>query len=607
MAGRSPPCSSRASIATAGPTPRWRSCEAPSASEHDARLRFAEHVIEQRERTTVVLAELGAELSSLVRLDDFGAAINRAADHVAGCDATIVVELHDSRVRLRSNSGIDDQLTAGVAAIDVGDQGPIGHVLTDGRPRYFETKSDLLEQHPVLARIIAPGLYHAWGAVPILNDGVPLGAIVCHWQLPTRIPEVTRGALEELGRIAGLALGRLREQETARLLAEIEAALSASATVEQVVQVATDLVTPLLGAFTVDLSLLEGGSLLTLSSERLAVAGIDVAPADRPIASAPIRRTEMVHLTPTSDWSRFPALARAREITGAAAMLSQPVLSNGSTLGILTATYLDERDCGPYERHRATEVSVMLGRAIRRAALLDRERLITNELQRSILPDTLPGVSGYTVVARYLGAESGVDVGGDWFDCFRLERDRLALVVGDIVGHGLHAAGATGQLRSACRAVADLSEGPADVVGRLDHFAMQTPNTRFATLFYAELAPETGSVSFCRAGHLPPVLVDADGRTEILENDGSWLIGLEHPGPRTQSGFEIPRGGRLVVFTDGIVERRGESVDAGYRRLCDSITRRAALHGDELAAAIVSDMSDESATDDRCLLIIERL
>ncbi|MBI5090389.1 MAG: SpoIIE family protein phosphatase, partial [Actinobacteria bacterium] len=139
------------------------------------------------------------------------------------------------------------------------------------------------------------------------------------------------------------------------------------------------------------------------------------------------------------------------------------------------------------------------------AAALDHQRSITHRLQRSLLPDTLPQVEGLHIAAVYRSAMDELDVGGDWYDAFELDDHRLALAIGDIVGRGIDAAGATGQLRSATRAIADTIQGPAGVMARLDRFAHAVPAAVGATMMYLELDRRTWRATFCRAGHVPPL------------------------------------------------------------------------------------------------------
>jgi serine phosphatase RsbU (regulator of sigma subunit) len=578
-------------------------------AEADARLRIAAVLIEEREHATRVLAEFGAELAAIRRLDEFGPAVGRAVQRLAGPDATAVVELHDRRVRMISNAGLSAQEIELLEGVDIGEEGPTARCLVTAEPAYYSTRADLLEVFPRIGRYVANGIFHAWGFVPIESDGEALGAIVANWQLAIDIREMRRSELEEIGRIAGLALRRLRVQETARVLAGIEAALSGSPTVDTVIDVVTEEVRHLLGANSIHLGLIEGTSLRRMSSSGLTDEDSDYESVELPQESrvrAPVREGKAIFLTPGDTWSDFPALSAARDALGAEAMLSQPIIDEGQVIGILTAAYLDERDCGPYERKRAELVSVMLARAIHRASLFDRERKITHELQRSLLPEGLPERPGYTIAARYLAADAGLDVGGDWFDAFGLRRGGLAIALGDIVGHGLQAAGAAGQLRSACRALADVSDGPTDLVARLDEFCIHAKATQFATLLYGELDESSGRLEFCRAGHIPPILVDAAGAATVMEADGSWLIGLDAGAPRATGTLTIEPGARLLVFTDGLIERRGEDLDAGYQRLLDVIEQHWALPAEDFADALIDDLAGDGGADDRCLLVVER-
>lgn len=577
-------------------------------AEADARLRIATVLINERGHATRVLAEFGAELAAIRRLDEFGPAINRAVHRIVHADASAVLELHDQRVRLIANNGFSEQDAARIGALDVTDQGPTGICLTTGEPAYYGNRASLIEVHPAFGRLISNSMYHSWGFVPIVSDGQALGAMVLNWKLPLDVREMQQSELEKVGRIAGMALGRLRLQETARQLATIEAQLSGSSSVENVVDVVSDSVRHLLGAFTVHMGLVDGNTLNRVSSSGAADnASFDsVEMSGTAQATAPVRAGNTVFLTPADDWSRFPALSEARKALGATSMLAQPIIDEGEVIGILTAAYLDERDCGPDERNRAKLVSVMLARAIHRASLFDRERKITQELQRSLLPEELPRRDGYKIAARYLAADAGLEVGGDWFDVFELRRGGLALALGDIVGHGLQAAGAAGQLRSACRALADVSSGPINLVHRLDEFCVHASGTQFATLLYGELDEATGQLEFCRAGHVPPVMVDRNGTATMIEEDGSWVIGLNVTIERGLGQLTIAPGSRLLFFTDGLIERRGENIDIGYQRLIDAIQTHRSLDCDDFADALIDELTAEVNSDDRCLLVIER-
>ena len=166
----------------------------------------------------------------------------------------------------------------------------------------------------------------------------------------------------------------------------------------------------------------------------------------------------------------------------------------------------------------------------------------------------------------------GLDVGGDWYDAFVLDDDRIALVVGDVVGRGLHAAAAMGQLRSAVRALAMADSGPAELLERLDRFVEGVAAANTATMVYAEVDLRDGSVVFACAGHPPPVLVDGPGRSALLWEGRSAPLGVQLGiGPRPEATITLTAGSRLVLYTDGLVERRDQPLDLSIDLLAEQL------------------------------------
>lgn len=256
----------------------------------------------------------------------------------------------------------------------------------------------------------------------------------------------------------------------------------------------------------------------------------------------------------------------------------------------------------------AIDISERKRTEARQHELLNRHRAISRRLQRNLLPQSLPTLPNAEVEARYRAAGDDLDVGGDWYDAFWMGNGCLALTIGDIVGRGIDAAGATGQIRAATRALADVSDGPADVVTRLDHFASTIPAATAATMIFAEVDLETGDVVLCRAGHIPPLTIDASGNTRIHDEDGSTPLGVVEGSRRPQSRFTLSRNAHLLLCTDGLVERRGESLTKGLSRLA---TQAAVLAGDlslaqGLEAIIDAQGVDAQAKDDLCALVLRR-
>jgi PAS domain S-box-containing protein len=202
----------------------------------------------------------------------------------------------------------------------------------------------------------------------------------------------------------------------------------------------------------------------------------------------------------------------------------------------------------------------------------EREHRIAETLQRSLLPETLPAIEGVALAARYLPAGADTAVGGDWFDALELEDGRLALVVGDVVGHGLRAAATMGQLRNAFRAYALVEGSPAQTVGRVDRLLAHEAAGAMATVLYLVLDRDTGEVAFTSAGHPPPLLLTPDG-PRFLEGGRSVPVGATDSAVFREHTEVIPPGSTLVLYTDGLVERRDAALEHGLAELAASATR----------------------------------
>jgi PAS domain S-box-containing protein len=217
-------------------------------------------------------------------------------------------------------------------------------------------------------------------------------------------------------------------------------------------------------------------------------------------------------------------------------------------------------------------------------AVYEREHTIAETLQRSLLPERLPQIEGLELAARYLPAGRGAAIGGDWYDAFERPDGRVGLVVGDVVGHGLRAAATMGQLRNAFRAYGLTEASPAEVMARVNQLVLSEEDEAMATALYLVLDRETGEIAFASAGHPPPLALSASG-PRFLEGGRGAPIGAASPGVFREATAELPPGAALVLYTDGLVERRdtpleesldqlaevAAAADGALERLCDSI------------------------------------
>jgi serine phosphatase RsbU (regulator of sigma subunit) len=249
------------------------------------------------------------------------------------------------------------------------------------------------------------------------------------------------------------------------------------------------------------------------------------------------------------------------------------------------------------DRERAAE---------RSAAEEARSRYFTEvalTLQRAVLaPTVLP--EGFA--AHYAPATRTLEVGGDWYDVVHLPDGRYGVVVGDVVGRGLEAAAVMGQLRSAGRALLLESRSPAQVLSALDTFAERTPGAVCSTVFCAVVDHSTGRVRYGSAGHLPAVLAEPDGGTRLLEDAPGLPLALDSGRTRTEADADLAPGATLLLYTDGLVERRHEPLDDGVSRAADVLQAHRSARPAEVAEALTRELLGDFRDDDVAFLVYRR-
>jgi PAS domain S-box-containing protein len=250
---------------------------------------------------------------------------------------------------------------------------------------------------------------------------------------------------------------------------------------------------------------------------------------------------------------------------GPRALMASPLTVKGRMAGVVEIGSRKERRFSPEEESLLVLMADRAGLAIEHARAYEREVGTVEMLQRSLLPDRLPILPGVKIAARYL--PGGADVGGDWYDAIPLEDGRVGLAMGDVVGHGLGAASLMGQLRHAARAYALEGHPPPAVLDRLDRLVRSLPGAQMATLLYVVVDSDLRTVRFASAGHVPPLVVGPDAQARFLEGAPNPPLGVFDSSGHEELTVTLEPGSTIVLYTDGLVEERGVSIDAGLEAL----------------------------------------
>jgi hypothetical protein len=232
----------------------------------------------------------------------------------------------------------------------------------------------------------------------------------------------------------------------------------------------------------------------------------------------------------------------------------------------------------------------------------EREHAIALSLQHDLLPRAVPEVTGLDVSVRYLPGEAGSHAGGDWYDVFELDGNRVGLVVGDVTGHGVTAAAAMGRLRVAVLAHALAGLGPAEVVKRVDRLLEQLGTGELATMVYVVADPGRGRLVVANAGHPPPILVEPTGASRRLEIGHGRLLGVHAPMPRRgQEVARIELGGHVLLYTDGLIEPLERAGRDGIAELCGLVEGFTGTAQD-LCERVLGELAPDGAGDDICVV-----
>jgi PAS domain S-box-containing protein len=375
----------------------------------------------------------------------------------------------------------------------------------------------------------------------------------------------------------------------------------------------------------------EGGALIVRQADQLKVFFSDkldedtrvkygTTANDSPFPGRHVARTGERLILPNraAGIAFLPAMAQVYQDTQRYAWVYVPLRLGQHLLGSLAVSWADERDISEDEVQLIEAFAALCAQALERIQATEATRESTRQvqhmaesLQRSLLSQS-PTPEGLSIASRYLPAAQAVQVGGDWHDAFTSESGSTVLVVGDVAGHDGDAAAAMAQLRNLLRGLAiHHDRGPASLLASLDRALDGLQLDAIATCLVAQidtLPTDGGSRPLLRwssAGHPPPLLWTPGEGVAVLEGGRSLLLGVDPQVERSEMGLPLPRLATVLLYTDGLIERRGESLETGLQRLVDAFTKVKGEQPEEICEEIVDAMLPENPSDDVVLLVVK--
>ncbi|NJP67399.1 SpoIIE family protein phosphatase [Streptomyces sp. ventii] len=371
-------------------------------------------------------------------------------------------------------------------------------------------------------------------------------------------------------------------------IARLTGALAEAITKEDVVRATAEHVLRPFGAARMAIITLAGGSAGVVGSLGYS-AGEPAAlwaqgEGASPLTDTAGSRVPLFLGSPAEYRRRYPRSAGTMTGVGDRSWAFLPLVVSGRVTGCCLLAFPVQDAPRSADRSVLAALCGLIAQALERARLYDAEHERAQELQRGLLPQHLPTVPAVDTAACYLPADRRLDIGGDWYDVIPLSAERAALVIGDVMGHGLSEAATMGRLRTAVRTLSELELPPDEILTHLNDLVSELGDDFYATCLYAVYDPTSRMCDFASAGHLPPVVVRPDGTAHVPRVPANAPLGAATP-PFDVLRAEVPDGSLLALFTDGLVEARGHDID-------DSVDRFTRL----LAASARRDDRDDAPT-----------
>lgn len=570
--------------------------------------------LESAHRNLTFVLEATTRVASSLDSDDTLRTLARIA--VPALADICLIDLVDGVALRRAATATSDALPADSAARladytpDPAGDHPAAVALRTGRVVFVDhVDLDLIQR--MTADVEHQGVVQRVGArevvaIPLAARGRSLGAMTLALiQGGRRFSEADKSMVEDLGRRVALAIDNTQLYESTRE-AERRLALVARAGVVLTSSLDLDTVVARLGqlvkgevADTCEIHVRrtpeqwwhlapDSGSERLIRTDRLPPL----------VAEAVETRSTVITRSPAE--SVFSPVAG---VEGEAATTIVPLVAHGDVVGVIA---LVSPGASEPTRVPAETLDVIAGRsalAIDNALLYEQERTAAEILQRSLLPHHLPVVGGVRSAARYLPAGARNEIGGDWYDVFRLSADRIGIVMGDVMGRGIPAASIMGQLRNGLRMLALQDTDPADALQWLNRMLGADPDSPLATVAFGVIDIPSRSLRLANAGHLPPLLIRASA-SRYLDQKPGLPLGAFPDTVYTAAHFDLATGDALILYTDGLIEERDRSLEDGLDALLAAVQGMPATDPDAICDALLQRFRRDSDEDDTAALAL---
>lgn len=552
-------------------------------------------------RRLELLQQATAELSASATPEQVVDVTRRHLARLLATPAVAVWETDGGVLRSSAMSGWGPTVVRDWTSLPLAGETPVADAARGPRTVLLEHDDDWARDYPHLQDVIAASGYRGLAVWPLVVAGESLGAVAAGFPGPRTLGAEERATAAALVEQCAQAVARARllqaESDGRRYAVRLSAALSA-------LSAAVDL--PAVAAVLLDQAVAAGAvaAVVTLHEEEhveaVASVGFPGDPPRRLTGPGPLvadRTGPAWTVTPGPLWGAPTQTYPVHSVI--------PLVVAGVRTGSLGIVWRADPP-GPAQRSLIETVAGQGAQALARARMQQAEHEVAVTLQRVLLPAVSPRLERLAVATRYLPAGPGAQAGGDWYDVIPLDGERVAIVVGDVVGHGPHAAGVMGQLRSALAAYLLDDHGPAEALERLDRFARRVDGAAASTVACGVLDRGTGELCWARAGHVPALVVDAAG-SRFLDSGSGTVLGVRGRPPFTEERTVLAPGASVVLYTDGLVERRGEDIDTGLDRLEHAAGGLRHLAPERLASTLLDRCLGGGPADDVAVVVIRLL